>query len=249
MFRLLKTLPLILAIAALSIIATGCSNLAQVRVVNAIPDVSANLDVYVNGSKAATNLIFQHVYPASTTPVSYVQVASGSDSITSYKTGTTTSPISDDQSVKLTASEKYTVVLAGFLQNGPQTYVFKDDNTAPNQDTGDNKVEFRVINGSANTPSNGFDVCIYQTNVTLPTDPTISGLLLGQSSGYLSFTYEDSYTVLVTTAGSHCNGTNYVNQSYGQSSSTNGQITTLVIVDNSGGSGVSRTPIEMVDLH
>jgi hypothetical protein len=249
MFRLLKALPLILTIVALSIITASCgTNQAKVRVVNAIPDASANLDVFVNGSKVATNLAFTYVYPTPTTPVSYVQVPSGSDSIISYNTGTTTNAISTDQSAKLNASDQYTVLLAGFLQHGPQTYVFQDDNTAPNQNTGENQVEFRIMNGSANTPSGGFDVCIYQTNLTQPTTPTISGLLLGQSSSYLSLTYESSYTVLVTTAGSSCNGTIYVNRSYGQNSSTNGQITTLVIVDNANGQGVSATPILMTDL-
>ncbi len=254
MFRLLKALPLILAIVALSIITASCgSNQAQVRIVNAIPDASAYLDVYVNGTKIAPNLGFPDVYPTPTTPVSYAQVPSGSDTITSYATGTTTTTISNDPSAKLNASDQYTVLLAGFLQNGPQTYVFQDNNTAPNQNTGQNNVEFRIINGSAYTPTGGFDVCIYQTDLTSQSaTPQITGLLIGQSSSYLSLTYEPSYTVLAVahSGNNNCNGTPYVNRSYGQNNAAGGDITTLVIVDNGGNNqGVSATPIVMTDLN
>lgn len=258
MFRLLKALPLMLAIAALSIITASCgSNQAQVRIVNAIPDASANLDVYINSTEIAPNLAFagnslagDGVYPTPTTPASYVQVPSGSDTITAYATGSTTNPISNTPSAKLNASDQYTVLLAGFLQNGPQAYVIQDNNTAPNTSTGQNNVEFRIIDGSANTPSSGFDVCIYQTNSSsLPTTPTISGLLFGQSSGYVTLTYESSYTVLVTTSGSSCNGNPYINQNYGQNNEPGGEITTLVIVDNQNGQGVNATPVAMYDLN
>jgi hypothetical protein len=252
MFRLLKTLPLTLAIVALSIVTAGCgSNQTQIRVVNAIPDASSAFDVYVNASKTAPGLQFTYVYPTPATPAKYVQVPSGSDTITVYTQGQTTNPIFTTQGVKLKASEQYTVVLAGFLNSSPQAYVFQDNNTAPNQNTGQNNVEFRVIDASANTPNpSGFDVCIYQTGLQQPTTPTITGLQLGQSSAYVSLPYEPSYTVLVMQSGAgNCNGNPYVNQSYGQASGSNGQITTLVIVDNQGGQGVSQTPIEMIDLN
>jgi hypothetical protein len=249
MSRLLKTLPFTLAIVALSIITAGCSNQAQIRVVNAIPDSSSAFDVYVNASKTAPDLQFPDVYPTPTTPVKYLQVPSGSNTVTVYNYGTTTNPVFTTQGVKFSASEEYTVVLAGFLNQSPQAYVTQDNNTAPNQNTGQNNVEFRVIDASANTPnSGGFDVCIYQTGLAQPTTPTITGLQLGQSSSYVSLPYESSYTVLVMQSGTNCGGNPYVNQSYGQTSGSNGQITTLVIVDNPNGQGVSQTPIETVDL-
>ncbi|MGO9864129.1 MAG: DUF4397 domain-containing protein [Terriglobales bacterium] len=254
MSRLLKTLPLTLAIVALSIIAAGCSNQAQIRVFNGIPDASATLDVYVNASKVAPSLQFTYVYPTTTTPVKYVYVPSGSNTVKAYNQGQTTNPLFTTQGLALSASEEYTVVLAGFANQSPQAYVFQDNNTAPNQNTGQNNEEFRVIDASANTPINvGFDVCFYQTGLTPPTTPQISGLQIGQASSYLTLPYvQQGYTMLVMahSDNDNCQGNPYINWPYAYPSTTNGYITTIVIVDNAnnGGQGVSQTPINLIDL-
>ena len=64
MFRLLKALPLTLALAALSLFAASCgsSNQSQIRVVHAIPDGPA-LDINVNTTKVFTNIAFGGVQP------------------------------------------------------------------------------------------------------------------------------------------------------------------------------------------
>src|SRR5271157_4675975 len=99
MFRLLKALPLALAVAALSIVATSCasSGSTRVRVVNAIPDNGSNggiaLDININGTKDFPSVAFDTVYPTQTTPASYVSVPSGSDTTIASDAGTTTNPV------------------------------------------------------------------------------------------------------------------------------------------------------------
>ncbi len=249
MFRLLKTLPLTLAIVALSIITAGCSNQAKIRVFNAIPDASAELDVYVNASKVAPSLQFTYVYPTMTTPVKYVQVPSGSNTVKAYDQGQTTNPIFTTQGLALSSSEEYTVVLAGFVNQSPQAYVFQDNNTAPNQNTGQNDELFRVIDASAKTPASGFDVCFYQTGLSQPTSPTISALQIGQASSYVRLPYvQQGYTMLVMQSGTNCGGNPYINWPYAYPETTNGYITTIMIVDIPGGASVSQTPINLIDL-
>src|SRR5260370_12188965 len=90
MFRLLKALPLTLALAALSIFATSCgsSSSAQARFVNAIQNTVVygnGLDVEVNGTKKFTGVTFPNP-PAST----YTSVAPGSDTLLGLQTATTT---------------------------------------------------------------------------------------------------------------------------------------------------------------
>ncbi len=247
MFRWLKALSFMLAIAALSIVATGCgSSNPQVRVVNAIPDASANLDIDINGANYFPNLPFAAVYPAQTyLGATYVSVPSGSDAFSAYNTGTTTNPIiagTSTNTFNFDSSTSYTVVLAGLLNGPPQAYAIPDDNTAPTT----SYVEFRVINASANTlTTGGIDVYIYQTGQPQPSSPQISGLTLGQGSSYQSIIYESSYDVLVT---AHGQNATIIHQSYGQSNIPDGQITTVVIVDNPGGEGINPTPLEWTDL-
>ncbi len=109
MFRLLKALPLTLALAALSFFAASCGSgsQSQIRVVNAIPDVPNNtpLDIDVNGTKVITALAFPNFQPSS----GYTKVASGSVTIAALDTGTTTQVLSSTGT--LSGSTQYTVVL------------------------------------------------------------------------------------------------------------------------------------------
>jgi Domain of unknown function (DUF4397) len=248
MFRLLKALPLTLAVAALSIIAIGCGSgsSAKVRVVNAIPDASANLDININGTKDFTNVQFDAVYPTQTTPASYVSVPSGSDTIEAFNTGTTSSPVVAPTTASLSGSTQYTVLLGNYLNKSPQAYLMTDNNTVPT--TGN--VEIRVINGSAlaNAESTGIDVFIYQTGLQPPGTPQISALPLGSASSYQSLTWESSYHIDVYITNIPAKQLSF-DLPQGGSSGTAGQITTLVIMDNPGGASIDPFPLVMVDLN
>ncbi len=203
--RLLKALPLMLAIGALSIITTGCgTGNSSVRVVNAIPNVGGNggiaLDVYFNGTKDFTGVTFPSVYPAPTTPASYTSVPSGKDTIQAYDANTTTAILGDGVTSTL-GSDHYTMLLGGEVGDTsypPFVYLIPDNNynTAPTE----GNVEIRVINGSAYSAAyGGISAIIYQTDTTPPTPPpfTITALQLGQSTDYLPLTWESSYSIEV----------------------------------------------------
>jgi hypothetical protein len=245
MFRLLKALPLTLA-AALSFFATSCgsSSQSQIRMVQAISDETTALDVDVNGTKITTApLAFGDVQP---TPPAYTKVASGRDTLEAVDTGTTTAVIANT-SAGLSGSSQYTVLLTGFLNgtgtNAPTFYTIPDNNAAPTS----GNVEIRIIDGSANTPQDGFDVYIVPPGANIVgVPPQISGLLIGQASSYQSLNITGNvYEVIVTLHGTQ---SPYINQEY---TVPTGSIRTFVIVDNQGGGGgvPSQIPLELNDLN
>lgn len=255
MLRLLKALPLMLAIAALSIVTISCttSNQTRVRVVNAIPNNGGNggiaLDVYFNGTKDFTGVTFPGVYPTQTTPASYTSVPSGKDTIQAYDANTSTSPIFGEGVTATLGSNQYTVLLGG-LVDVSTAYLITDNNTAPTV----GNVEIRVINGSAYSSTyNGIDAIIYQTDTTPPNPPnfTFTGLQLGQATSYLPLTWEPSYSIEVFLHGTDTPLFTFPVSQSGSSTSA-GQITTLVIMDENNGSGdvgISPNPLVMIDLN
>jgi Domain of unknown function (DUF4397) len=246
MFRLLKALPLTLALAALSFFATSCgsSSSAHARFVNAIQNTSAygnGLDVEVNGTKDFTNVIFPNA-SAST----YTSVASGSDTILGVQTGTTTQVFSDTTS--LSSGNQYTLVATGFASGSGGNVVLlsvSDNNTAPA--TGN--VEFRVIDASPSGPS-AVDVYIeaepFSGNLT---SPAISALAYTQASSYVTIPWNSGgggWVVFVTAAGST---TPIFSQTFNFGSQTTAAIRTLVLTDVANGSSLNPAFLELNDLN
>lgn len=244
MFRLLKALPLTLVLAALSIFATSCGSSSQsrIRVVHAMPD-GPGLDVNVNTTKVATNILFGGVQP---TPPAYTKVPSGSVTIQAFDTGTTTNPIFGTNGVtaSLSGSSQYTVVLDGFVAN-PSAPLKTDTNTAPTS----GNVEFRIIHAS---PSNQTPLDVYivppGTDISNVT-PQIGGsnpLTYQQASSYVSVGFAtNGYSVILTPNGSK---TPLFNAPYGIAPPT-GSIRTLVLVDVQFGGAMSQTPVVLNDLN
>jgi len=243
MFRLLKALPLTLAIAALSLF-IGCSsgNNTQIRVINAIPDAQGPLDVDVNGNKitGSTPLTFGAIFPSTNPPATYTSVPSGNETITAYVSGTTVNPVNNG-GTNFNSSTQYTVLLQGFAASNNAPAILTDNNTAPTTNT----LEYRVINSSPSAPAGGVDVYIFPTGNALPASPQIPGLLFGQGLYVQSLPYTagTGYTVVITPHQN--NNFFYVNQAY---SPANGSITTLVLVDNTGGGSVATLPLAFGDL-
>lgn len=241
MLRFFKALPLVFAIASLLLFAASCgtSSQTQVRAFQAISDAPP-LDIAVNTTKVATTVSFTGFQPAT----GYTKVPSGTVTLQAYDTGTTTSIIgANGVSTSLGGSSQYTLLLAGLLNGtgatAPAFYEITDNNTAPATGT----VEFRIINGSINTPTGGFDVYIVPPNTNLNgVSPQIAGLTLGQGSSYVSLdVLQTGYDAIVT---QHGNQLPYIDQNYNL---TAGQIRSLVVVDN--GNQVSQFPIELPDLN
>jgi len=247
----LKALPLTLALAALSIVATSCgsTNQSQVRVINAVPNAPNNLDVYFNGARIVTDIAFDEVSPAPSTPAAYTNVASGSVPIDAFTTGNTSTNsgaiVPANVNANLVGAMPYTVVLDGYSTEAIAEAI-QDATTPPT--TG--YVEFRVINASPSGPTNGADVYFVPSGTTDITNyaaqiPHISN---GQTSTYQNLPFlAGGYWVIVTVNG---NKTPIATYSPTAAWPANGSIATLVLLDNPGGyNGMSPTPLVLQDLN
>lgn len=247
MSGLWKASPLTLAVMALSLITASCNTnttgngAVGVRVIDAVPDGPA-IDVYFNGSKIFTNVVFAVPQP-NTAPASYLTGPAGSVSIQGFQTGTTTNAVAPIGIAPFQNGIQYTVVAVGLEANESAPMVLADDNSAP---VGTN-VEVRAIDASNNSPLGGLDVYIVPpttqdlTNFT----PQITSLNNNQASGYQNLSFlSGGYSVIFT---AHNSKTPIITQPITANASS---ITTLVILDNPGGTnGMSTTPLVLNDLN
>jgi hypothetical protein len=259
MSRLLKALPLTLALAVLTIVTASCGSSnapAQVRFVHAIQDAPA-LDIAVTGPNTAsmpefTHLSFLDVQPAQP---GYTSVPSGSDTVAAVLTGKTTPVFTDPVSWGVGAH--YTVVATGFSQtgtNGSNVVLLSIPDSIPTPPSGD--VEFRVIHASPSGPDGkggAVDVYIELNPNTGPGLPiAIQGLTYKQVSKYLTFTFNPNnatpppgFTVYVTAPGNAAQI--YIAEFL--SPSTAGAVRTLVLTDAPTGNTMNSTYLELSDLN
>jgi Domain of unknown function (DUF4397) len=120
---------LILGLALLAAFALAAPALAQesgeaqVLVAHLSPD-APNVDVYVNGEQALTDVPY-------TTVSSYLSLPAGTQQVTVYATGDTSIPVIDAP-VKLAAGGAYTIAAVGLVTDGSMTaQVYQDDLSAP----------------------------------------------------------------------------------------------------------------------
>jgi hypothetical protein len=240
MLRLLKALPLTLALAALSFFSISCgsSNSTQIRVINAVSNAAGALDVDFNGNKitGSTPLSFGAIFPNTNPPATYTGVASGSGTITAFVTGTTVNPVNNG-TTSFSGSTQYTVVLEGFANANNTPAVLTDNNTAPTSGS----LIFRVIDASASTPAVGYDVYITPPtgDITGITPQTIN---LGQATTYQSLNNAPYNLVVVV----HGQNIPIINQPYAEA---DGTVRTLVIIDNQNNPGTSPTPLLFTDVN
>ena len=254
MSRLLKALPLMFALAALSIFAASCgsSTPAQVRFVHAIHDAPA-LDIDVTGPNTASTPEFTHLSFLDVQPAQpgYTSVPSGSDTIAAVLTGTTTPVFTD--TVGWDAGGHYTVVATGFSQtgtNGSNVALLSIPDVTPTPPTGD--VEFRVIHASPSGPSS-VDVYIEINPNTGPGLPiAIQGLTYTQASQYVTYVFNPGnatpppgFKVYVTAPGNAAQI--YIAEFL--SPSTAGAVRTLVLTDAPTGNTMNSTYLELSDLN
>ena len=252
MLRLLKALPLALAIAAVSIVATSCSsnNGTKARFVNAIQNTArygGALDVEVNGTQQFTDVQFQTASASTYTPI-----PSGNVTFEGFEYPGVTTPVFTD-STTLSNGTEYTMVATGYAGGAAvgagSTVVFlsfSDDNTVPANGT----LNFRVINASPNSPS-GVDIWIKPTPYPfnpVTTPATIKDLAYQSSSGYVNVPYNslnEGFTVFVYTTGG---GTQLFNTNVNVSGGVNSAaVCTLVLTDNANGSTMSSFLVQLDD--
>jgi hypothetical protein len=247
MFRMLKILPLLLALGTLSIFATSCgTDHSKIRLVHASPD-SQPVDVAVDGKTVVTNLAFGGVSPAT----GYLTVTAGNRRVEVRATGTTADLINSN--VSFGSGKEYTAIASGFMTPPPNNdptvvgiaaVVLTDDNSAPTS----GNVKLRLVHDAPwdGVPPNPPNLDVYI--VTPGTDisgmsPTISNLAYGQASSYQSVA-PSSNQVIFTLAGEK---TPIINQTYNALAA--GQIRTLVTVNVQGGLTMATTPLELSDLN
>src|SRR5829696_2557423 len=109
---------------------------AQVRVAHLAP-VAPNVDVYVNGDPVLTDVAY-------TTISDYLPLPAGTQQVTVYATGDTSTPVIDTP-VEVAAGGAYTIAAVGLVADGSLTaQVYEDDLMAPS--AGNAKV--RVVHAS-----------------------------------------------------------------------------------------------------
>ncbi|MGA2979724.1 MAG: DUF4397 domain-containing protein [Terriglobales bacterium] len=250
MSRLLKALPLALALAALSIFAASCgsSGPAQARFVNAVPDTDqygTGLDIEFNGTKDFTNVAFFDYLPAS----EHTNVPSGNNTIEGFETATSSEIFSSN--VFLNPGSQYTMVAAG-----PGTNINKialisavENNTVPAIGT----VVFRVINASPSGPS-GVDIYFAPVGSNAPTPPaTITNLAYRNTSAYVTLPYNSNsvdganYTMFVTATGTTTPV--LITQSFSAGTSSQAAIRTLVLTDEQNIDQLNPQAIILKDLN
>src|SRR5829696_6427246 len=153
---------------------------AQVRVAHLAPD-APNVDVYVNGDPVLTNVPY-------TTVSEYLSLPAGTQQVTVYATGDTTSPVIDAP-VELAAGGAYTVAAAGLVADDSLTaQVYEDDLRDPA--SGNAKV--RVVHAS---PDAGPVDVVPRGGQAL-----VSGLAFPEASPYAEVS-AGTYTLDVNAAG------------------------------------------------
>jgi len=256
MSRWFQTLPLTLALAALTIVTASCggsSTPAQVRFVNALQDTAHYgnaLDIEVSGTKDFTDIPFQGFQPSS----GYTTVASGGVAIQGLQTGTTTGVFVAD--ISLNAATQYTLVATGFaISNKVAIISAVDDNTAP----ANGKVEFRVINASPSGPNGipgAVDIYVVPVGSNLGlTSATLiaSDLAYRSASSYATVAYNPNseqgfnYTMFVTATGTTT--PILITQTLSVGSSAAGAIRTLVLTDEQNVNQLNPLAIVLNDLN
>ena len=178
LFVLGLALPLALALVAPAFAQGGE---AQVRVAHLAPD-APNVDVYVNGEPVLTDVAY-------TTISDYLPLPAGTQQVTVYASGDTSTPVIDTP-VEVAAGGAYTIAAVGLVADDSLTaQVYEDDLRAPS--AGNAKV--RVVHAS---PDAGpVDV------VPRGGDPLVEGLTFPDATPYVEVP-EGTYTLDVNPAGS-----------------------------------------------
>jgi LPXTG-motif cell wall-anchored protein len=153
---------------------------AQVRVAHLAPD-APNVDVYVNGEPVLTDVAY-------TTISDYLSLPAGTQQVTVYATGDTSTPVIDTP-VEVAAGGAYTIAAVGLVADGSLTaQVYEDDLRSPA--AGNAKV--RVVHAS---PDAGpVDV------VPRGGDPLVEGLTFPNATPYAEVP-AGTYTLDVNPAG------------------------------------------------
>jgi uncharacterized protein DUF4397 len=240
MFRMVRTLPFTLALAALSIFTASCgsSSGTKFRLVYAIPDGQQQADVAIDGTVVATAV----PYGTATPGTGYRSVASGTRKLEVRPTGQTTAQDYVNSNVPFNGGNAYTVVATGYASNNlVVSPLFTDNATAPTS----GNASLRIIQASpeglgSNQP---VDIYIVAPGGGFPgTSPDIPSVAYQAASAYKTFP-AGTYDLLLTPA-----GTPSVNITIPNASFSSGKIYTYVLIDVAPpGGAMSAFPVQLTD--
>ena len=199
--------------------------------------------LWFNNNLVITALGVNAITPAATTPAKYLNVASGSDTIVGYDTGTESNPIVTSTAQDgLSSSTEYTLLLGGYTDSPPTLYVIPDDNTPPTANT----TKLRVIDASAFEGFNPLDIYVYPVGTPPPANPLFSSLTLGSSGGYQTLTFSSGQPAYDLEVVRHGGPILFVYSSIAFSA---GEIVTVILDDEPGGFAINQSPKVMIDLN
>ena len=238
MFRMLRSLPFTLALAALSIFtACGGSNSTKFRLVDAIPDVPQQqaVDVQIDGKVVGT------VSLGGVTPTSgYLSVSSGSRHMQVFPTGQTTGAFFDGN-VTFNSGTVYTVVATGSVTNNTIVApLFTDNATAPTSSNAGLRIIQASPEGLGGNPA--VDVYLVAPGGSLPgTSADIPNVAYQTASAYKTFP-AGTYDLLLTPAGIASLNIRISNASFSA-----GKNYTYVLIDVQNGGQMSQNPLVLND--
>jgi len=243
-----------LALAALCIVAVGCSNStqpAQIRFVHAIQNVGAmDIDItspnQINPTQVFTDIPFLGVQP---NQPGHTSIPSGLSTMEGFLAGTTNVAF-DSTKIELFPSQAYTLVSTGLVANGQGAVIMFVSDNIPTPPAGD--VAFRVIHASPSGPAT-VDVYIQLNPPAGPNgNPTIAGLGYEGASFYLSFinnpnndTNAPGFTVFVTAAGTTAPPYLISEPIYPE----DGAVRSLLLTDVQNGNSMASSFLELTDLN
>jgi Domain of unknown function (DUF4397) len=238
MFRVLRSLPFTLALAALSIFtACGGSNSTKFRLVNAIPDVPQQqaVDVQIDGKVVGT-VSLGGVTPAS----GYLSVASGSRHLQIFLTGQTTGAYFDGN-VNFNSGSNTVVATGSISNNTVVAPLFTDNSTAPTSSNSQLRIIQASPEGLGGNPA--VDVYLVAPGGSLPgTSADIADVAYPTANNPYKTFPAGTYDLLLTPAGIASLNIRIPNASF-----SSGKNYTYVLVDVQNGGQMSQTPVVLND--
>ncbi len=235
----LRLLSLALVLSGFAMFAIGCGGShASVRFVHASPD-AGNVDVAVDGKTVATDLPFANVSPGS----AYLNITAGNRLIEVRPTGTSTDLV-NVPNVGFSSHQQDTVFFTGLVNATPPNQTINlvtDDNSAPPS----GNIKLRVFHASPSGPAHLDIYMVAPTTDITNLSPTISALAYQQASSYQSVAPASDEVIMTDT--NDPAKTRLIDQTYNTLAA--GQIRTLVVLDNTGGGTLSKTPLVLPDLN
>jgi len=235
MFRMLRTVPFALALAAVSIFAAcGGSGGTKFRLVNAIPDSPPQtIDVLIDAKTVVTAVAF------ATPPSGYTGVASGTRRLELRPTGQTNDWVNSNVSF---GSGNYTIVATGyFSSNTIAAPLFTDTSTAPTSGNAELRIIQASPEGLGSAQNQAVDIYLTSPGGGLGPSPDIANVAYQTASAYKTFP-AGTYDILLTPAGIQA-----INITIPNASFSSGKNYTYVLVDVSGGGAMASSPVVLND--